>query len=250
LRVPHPSIVRTSAQCSKKPHPKKVKLPHCGKRGATTFRGGSACICHGESLRRGAADVRKKPRSSVWVASPRPASGLDDGLLCRGRPALESRARACPRAGGEGPRHGHRQGQSPWRCHPICQFLRSEAKHLAHEWDQRWLPCSAQILRCRSEPALRAAEGMTERTQSHHRSQSHIRKRRSASSRNTRPGAGKMRGGTFFARHRLHNRVAWSSSGVPRRSIVADVERFCSEAMSVHPRLPQRGGQLRPAKRP
>jgi len=47
-----------------------------------------------------------------------------------------------------------------WGTNPGFVML-NEVKHLADEWNQRPLPCPAQILRWRSELALSAAEGMT-----------------------------------------------------------------------------------------
>ncbi len=49
----------------------------------------------------------------------------------------------------------------------------NEVKLLANECDQQLLSCSAQILRCRSEPALSVAEGMTGGAQGRHETQSH-----------------------------------------------------------------------------
>ena len=51
----------------------------------------------------------------------------------------------------------------------------NEVKHQANEWSQRLFPCSAQILRCRSELALSVAEEMTEGAHLRHEIRSHTR---------------------------------------------------------------------------
>ncbi len=43
----------------------------------------------------------------------------------------------------------------------LALVMLSEAKYLAHERNKRQSLDAAQILRCRSEPALSEAEGMT-----------------------------------------------------------------------------------------
>jgi len=71
-------------------------------------RQAGACRCH--------------PESNCGGSSPYPAADCVFGGIAK------ASGRACPREGGGwGPsmRGSHRQGQSPWRCHPNRQSLRS-----------------------------------------------------------------------------------------------------------------------------
>ena len=85
-------------------------------------------VRHCESRSRCAAGRRKKLKQVHGVASPRPASGLDDGGVAAIL-AAPCRGRERPRIAGRMPatQSRHRQGRSPWRCHPNRQFLRRSA---------------------------------------------------------------------------------------------------------------------------